>query len=45
MKNHFPKFERLIETYSGLAPARFKSFAAFMPLWIKDKLFPEKIAT
>jgi carbamoyltransferase len=32
------KFDRLIETYLGYAPAGFKSFAMAMPLWLKDKL-------
>ena len=35
----FLKFERLIETYLAFAPTGFKSFAASMPVWIKDKLF------
>lgn len=35
----FPKFERLVETYLAFAPRGFRSFAAAMPLWIKDKLF------
>ena len=35
----FLKFERLLETYLAFAPRGFKSFAAAMPLWIKDKLF------
>ena len=35
----FMKFERLLETYLAFAPKGFKSFAAAMPVWIKDKLF------
>ncbi len=33
------KFERLLETYLTYAPSGFKSFAAAMPVWLKDKLF------
>src|SRR5262249_29690927 len=32
------KFERLLETYLAYAPAGFRSFAAAMPVWLKDKL-------
>lgn len=39
----FLKFERLIETYLAFAPRGFKSFAASMPLWVKDKLFQKKM--
>lgn len=35
----FLKFERLLETYNGVAPAGVKSFLASMPVWIKEKLF------
>jgi len=35
----FLKFERLLETYLAFAPKGFKSFAAAMPIWVKDKLF------
>ena len=35
----FAKFERLLETYLAFAPMGFRSFAAAMPLWIKEKLF------
>ena len=35
----FTKFERLLETYLAFAPKGFKSFAASMPVWTKDKLF------
>jgi carbamoyltransferase len=33
------KFERLLETYHGLAPRGLRSFVAAMPVWIKEKLF------
>uniref|UniRef100_A0A7C4LMM8 Carbamoyltransferase n=1 Tax=Schlesneria paludicola TaxID=360056 RepID=A0A7C4LMM8_9PLAN len=33
------KFERLLETYLAYAPAGFPSFAAAMPVWLKQKLF------
>lgn len=33
------KFERLLETYLGYAPAGFGSFLAAMPVWLKEKLF------
>ena len=33
------KFERLLETYLGNAPAGFQSFKTALPVWIKDKLF------
>ncbi len=32
------KFDRLLETYIGYAPAGFKSFVRAMPLWLKQKL-------
>ena len=35
----FQKFDRLIETYLAYAPKGFKSFAASLPSWSKDKLF------
>lgn len=35
----FLKFERLLETYLAFAPRGFRSFAASLPLWVKDKLF------
>ena len=35
----FLKFERLLETYFAFAPKGFRSFAAAMPIWIKEKLF------
>jgi carbamoyltransferase len=33
------KFERLLETYVSYAPRGFRSFAAAMPVWLKDKLY------
>jgi len=33
------KFERLLETYYAFAPKGFKSFAAAVPVWVKEKLF------
>ncbi|MEM9604782.1 MAG: carbamoyltransferase [Pseudomonadota bacterium] len=41
----FLKFERLLETYLAFAPRGFRSFAAAMPLWVKDKLFQRKLLT
>lgn len=37
------KFERLMETYHGLAPHGMKSFASAMPVWIKEKLFMRRL--
>jgi carbamoyltransferase len=33
------KFERILETYLGIAPRGFPSFLKAGPLWIKEKLF------
>jgi len=33
------KFERLLETYLGFAPAGFQSFLQAMPVWLRQKLF------
>jgi carbamoyltransferase len=33
------KFERLLETYLTYAPKGFRSFAAAMPIWLKEKLY------
>jgi carbamoyltransferase len=33
------KFERILETYLGIAPRGFTSFLKAGPLWIKDKLY------
>ena len=37
------KFERLIETYHAFAPRGVRSFAAAIPVWLKEKLFLKKI--
>lgn len=37
------KFERLLETYLSFAPRGWRSFAAAMPLWLKEKLFLERL--
>jgi len=39
----FLKFERLLETYLAFAPKGFVSFAAAMPLWVKEKLFQKSM--
>ncbi len=39
----FLKFERLLETYYGFAPKGLISFAAAMPVWIKEKIFLKKL--
>ena len=36
------KFERILETYLGVAPRGFKSFLMAGPLWIKEKLYQDK---
>ncbi len=36
------KFERILETYLGVAPRGLASFLKAGPLWIKDKLFMER---
>src|SRR5262249_238750 len=36
------KFERILETYLGIAPHGFASFLKAGPLWIKDKLFTDR---
>ncbi len=33
------KFERLLETYHGMAPKGLASFLSAIPVWIKEKLF------
>jgi len=35
------KFERLLETYLGFAPAGLPSFYRSMPLWLREKLWME----
>ncbi len=37
------KFERLIESYLGVAPQGLRSFLMAMPVWLKDKLFTRKL--
>jgi carbamoyltransferase len=39
----FLKFERLLETYHAFAPSGLRSFAAAMPVWIKEKLFMRRL--
>ena len=39
----FLKFERLLETYLAFAPQGFTSFAAAIPVWIREKLFQKDI--
>jgi carbamoyltransferase len=36
------KFERILETYLGVAPAGFRSFLMAGPLWIKEKLYQDR---
>ncbi len=36
------KFERMLDTYLGIAPAGLKQFLMAGPLWIKEKLFTER---
>lgn len=36
------KFERILETYLGVAPRGFFSFLKAGPLWMKEKLFMDK---
>ncbi len=36
------KFERILETYLGVAPKGFRSFLKAGPLWIKEKLFLDR---
>jgi carbamoyltransferase len=36
------KFERILETYLGVAPRGFGQFLRAGPLWIKDKLFMDR---
>src|SRR5688572_318697 len=33
------KFDRLLETYLGFAPAGFASFRRALPIWVKRKLY------
>ena len=36
------KFERILETYLGVAPSGFKSFMLAGPLWMKEKLYMDR---
>jgi len=36
------KFDRILETYLGIAPLGVKSFLMAGPLWIKDKLYMDR---
>ena len=36
------KFERILETYLGIAPKGFRPFLMAGPLWIKEKLYTDK---
>ena len=36
------KFERILETYLGVAPRGFRSFLLAGPLWIKEKLYQDR---
>lgn len=37
------KFDRILETYLGIAPRGFRSFLRAGPLWIKDKLHTDRL--
>jgi carbamoyltransferase len=37
------KFERLLETYLSFAPRGWQSFVTAMPVWLKEKLFLERL--
>ena len=39
----FIKFERILETYLGVAPRGFRSFLMAGPLWIKEKLYQDRM--
>jgi carbamoyltransferase len=36
------KFERILETYLGIAPRGFRSFLKAGPLWIKEKIYQDR---
>ncbi len=36
------KFERILETYLGVAPRGFRSFLKAGPLWLKEKLYTDR---
>ena len=37
------KFERILETYLGVVPRGFRSFLMAGPLWIKEKLYTDRL--
>ncbi|MBI4542319.1 MAG: carbamoyltransferase [Gemmatimonadetes bacterium] len=37
------KFERILETYLAVAPAGFRSFRAAGPVWLKEKLYLDRV--
>ena len=37
------KFDRLLETYLGYAPAGYQSFRRALPLWLSEKLFLPRV--
>jgi len=37
------KFERLLESYLGVAPLGLRSFMMAMPVWVKEKLFTREL--
>jgi len=37
------KFERLLESYLGVAPLGLRSFLTAMPVWLKEKLFTRQM--
>ena len=39
----FLKFERLLETYTAMAPRGVQSFAMAIPLWVREKLFQKSL--
>ena len=39
----FLKFERLLETYLGVAPSGLRSFSMAIPVWVQEKLFQKKM--
>jgi carbamoyltransferase len=39
----FLKFERLLETYVSVAPRGLRSFAAAIPVWLREKLFQKSL--
>jgi len=39
----FLKFERLLETYLGVAPKGIRSFSMAIPVWVQEKLFQKRM--